>query len=115
MKIKDYIDEEVHTKNIGGSKSGETLTSYGLTIYKIKKFLFYQRKWRTVDEILSEVETHYRNPKPSTADTLKAHWNEHWIEHKIINGKSHFKMREDYREIFKNELMNEIMGRGGHC
>lgn len=70
--IEDHINDEIHLVNIGGSKGGETLTEYKLTIEKIKECLYFHPTGLTIEELLENVQTHYANPKPSTMATLRA-------------------------------------------
>lgn len=70
--IADHINDEIHLVNIGGSKGGETITEYKLTIEKIKECLYFHRTGLSIDELLDKVQTHYANPKPSTMATLRA-------------------------------------------
>ncbi|WP_157456954.1 hypothetical protein [Carnobacterium maltaromaticum] len=72
---------EWSNKNIGGSKSGETITDYSETIRKVKEFLA-SNGWSTLQQILDNCETHYANPEPSLRATLHQPWNKSWIESK---------------------------------
>lgn len=101
--ISRYIDEELHIQNVGGSKGGEILTPYKHTINKIKEYLFLRERWCSIEEILESIQTHYKNPKPSTVATLRANWNEDWVEYQWIDGKLCFRMKDEYREIYKKE------------
>lgn len=81
IRITDKI-EEWEKNNIGGSKGGETVTSYSNMIDKVKKFLAENER-SSIEEIVSgveEVRIHYKNPKTSLTATLKEKWNKHWIE-----------------------------------
>lgn len=81
-----------HAETVGGVKSGEGPTEYSITMDRIKDYL--QRKdWVTVDDIVVNVETHYRSPKASVGDTLKAHWNAEWCEHKKEGRKTYFRLK----------------------
>lgn len=89
--IKTYNEVQV-----GGVKSGESITDYSITIGNIKEFMERQTgKWFTVEEILEHCETHYKNPKPSVVATLKAKWNQDWCETKTENRKRYFRMRDN--------------------
>lgn len=93
--IRNYI-KPYHKDQIGGVKSGETITDYSITIDNIKDFLKYRKRgnWTTVAEILDHCETHYSNPKQSVRDTLQAHWNSNWCESKKEKGKMYFRYKE---------------------
>lgn len=98
--------KEYHKTQIGGVKSGETVTDYSVTIRNIKEFLYqmsYRKKksdgWVTVVEILEGCETHYANPKASVQSTLQAHWNSDWCETKIENRKRYFRLKKDASEV----------------
>lgn len=108
-KIADYINDEIHLVNVGGSKGGETLTTYKLTIDKIKAHLYFSNDWQSIEDILSKVETHYSNPKPSTMATLRAHWNQDWIEYQLIGNKQHYRMKEEYREKYWEEFRENLL------
>ena len=108
-KIADYINDEIHLVTIGGSKSGETLSPYKLTIEKIKAHLYFSKEWQSIEKILEEVETHYSNPKPSTIAALRAHWNKEWIEYQLIDKKPHFRMKEEYREKYWAEYQEQLV------
>ncbi|MEK3956100.1 MULTISPECIES: hypothetical protein [unclassified Psychrobacillus] len=83
-----------HKETIGGVKSGEGPTEYSVTIEKIKDYL--QRKdWVTVDDIVVNVETHYKNPRASIGTTLKASWNASWCERKKEGRKTYFRLIQD--------------------
>lgn len=102
--IADCINDEIHLVNIGGSKGGETITEYKLTIEKIKECLYFHRTGMTIDELLDNVQTHYTNPKPSTMATLRAKWNEDWLEIFTTEDKKlKYRMKESYREGYWEE------------
>lgn len=101
--IADQINEEIHLVNIGGSKGGETLTEYKLTIEKIKECLYFHRAGLTIEELLDKVQTHYANPKPSTMATLRAKWNEDWLEIYTEDKTLKYRMKESYREEYWEE------------
>lgn len=98
--IEDHINDEIHLVNIGGSKGGETLTEYKLTIEKIKECLYFHPTGLTIEELLENVQTHYANPKPSTMATLRAEWNEVWLEIVKEDKKLIYRMKESYREDY---------------
>lgn len=98
--IADRINDEIHLVNIGGSKGGETITEYKLTIEKIKECLYFNRTGLTIDDLLDNVQTHYANPKPSTMATLRAKWNEDWLEIFTEDKKLKYRMKESYREEY---------------
>lgn len=96
IRIRKHI-KEYHQTQVGGVKSGEGVTSYSLTMDGIKEFMrdTKQGAWVTVDEIIEQCETHYRNPKPSVLATLKEKWNQDWCESKIENRKRYFRFHSD--------------------
>ena len=101
-KQKGYGNIRKHIKDYnlaqpGGVKSGEAVTDYSVTIKRIKHYLLYRKggKWTTLDEILEHCETHYVNPKPSVAATLKAKWNENWCEIKVMNGIRYYRCKKE--------------------
>lgn len=108
-KHRNYIteaierDKELHLINIGGVKGGESITPYKNTIDKIKHLLHRNKDGLTIDEILSQVQTHYTAPKPSVAATLRKSWNEEWCECERVNGEQIYRMRETYRDIYWQE------------
>lgn len=102
-RISDYIDEKLDSLNVGGVKGGETITPYKNTIDKIKHLLHRNKDGLTIDEILSQVQTHYTAPKPSVAATLKKSWNEEWCECERVNGELIYRMKETYRDIYWQE------------
>lgn len=103
--IERYINETLDSINIGGVKGGETITRYKNTIDKIKHCLYFEKNGLTIKELLDRVETHYTNPKPSTAATLRAHWNLEWCEHveREEDGEWVYRMKEECREPYWNE------------
>lgn len=89
---RDYIRRQIEhysNNNVGGSKSGETITRYSDMISKIKKYMKRQG-WITVDKILEDFETYYAQPKSSLTSVLR-NFNTGWCETKIINGKRFFR------------------------
>jgi len=86
--IKDY-----HESQTGGVKSGQHETDYSIMIKNIRRILEIERRfgnsegWVTIDKILEDCETHYRNPKPSVMATLKKSWNRAWCETMWVDGK----------------------------
>lgn len=99
LRIRKHIKEH-HLTQVGGVKSGEGVTSYSLTIDAIKAFMRDTRQsdWVTVDEIIANCKTHYKNPKPSVMATLKEKWNQDWCESKVEGRKRYFrhiKIREE--------------------
>ena len=111
---KRIIEKEKHlvSINVGGVKGGESITPYKNTIDKIKHCLYFEKNGLTIKEILERVETHYANPKPSTAATLRAHWNVAWCEYvERADGAMVYRMKEEYREPYwkeYRELSSEI-------
>lgn len=106
--ILNNVKEEIHSVNIGGSKGGDTITEYKLTIEKIKECLYFHKNGLTIDVLLEKVQTHYSNPKPSTAATLRAHWNDNWIEFtKDENGQIVYKMKLSFRESYREQLKED--------
>ncbi|ANS52165.1 hypothetical protein BM86_17645 [Bacillus thuringiensis] len=92
--IRNYI-KGYHETQIGGVKGGEDATEYSIMIANIKDFLYYRKRWTSIEEILNYCETHYSNPKPSLIATLQAKWNNDWCEHKRDNGKVYFRLAGD--------------------
>lgn len=79
---------------VGGVKSGESITDYSITMDKVKEFLSeHHETWFTVDKILESCETHYSNPKRSLTATLQEKWNEGWVETTVINRRRHFRIK----------------------
>ena len=75
-------------------KKGEGVTSYSITIDKIKAYMRSREDdWVTVDEILEHCETHYRNPRASVTATLKEKWNQDWCETKLENRRRVFRIK----------------------
>ncbi|WP_342472376.1 hypothetical protein MHH70_01805 [Metasolibacillus sp. FSL H7-0170] len=105
INILDRVNKEIHSINVGGSKGGETITEYKLTIEKIKECLYFNSKGLTIDELLEKVQTHYSNPKPSTMATLRADWNKEWIEIVDEGGKLVYRMKESYRNDYWKKYM----------
>lgn len=91
--IRNYI-KDYHATQIGGVKGGEGVTDYSIMIANIKNYLGFrkQKKWVSIDEILTYCETYYANPKPSLIATLQAKWNNDWCECKRENGKMYFRI-----------------------
>lgn len=94
--IKDYSAGQV-----GGVPSGEAITDYSVTMYRIKEWMASREArrlrdgWVTVDEILESCSTHYASPKASLMQTLQAEWNESWCDTKKENGKRYFKLVDE--------------------
>lgn len=89
--IRDSI-RPFHETNIGGVKAGEAETDYSNTIKEVKEYLS-RNGWSTIDDILSNVGTHYANPKPSLIATLKQSWNADWIDTKLENKKWYYNLK----------------------
>lgn len=78
--------QEWEKDNIGGSKGGETITSYSNMINKVKSYLS-NNGWSTVEDIIDnvpEVSNHYKSPKASLVATLRERWNSHWCTTKRV-------------------------------
>ena len=113
--IRKWIREH-NELTIGGSKSGDTVTEYSLTRERIQSFM-KERDWVTVDDILKEVKTHWKNEKSSLAADLRAPYNKDWCEWKRVGRTTHYRyiigsknidLRRNAREI--NSIIN---GKGG--
>lgn len=79
---------------LGGVKSGESITDYSLTMDTVKEFLSeHHDTWFTVEMILESCKTHYKNPKASLTSTLQEKWNEDWVETAIIDRRRHFRSK----------------------
>lgn len=79
---------------IGGVKSGESVTDYSITMDKVKEFLSeHHETWFTADMILESCETHYKNPKRSLTATLQEKWNQEWVETTVINRRRYFRSK----------------------
>lgn len=98
-----YLHEEQKTWVKGGSNGGGYVTTYKLTISRIKEYLKRQRYgfngkekedggWRTINEILEYCETHYQNPKSSLAKALQD-FESDWCEVKKENGRLFFRFK----------------------
>ena len=93
QRIRRQIREH-HESQVGGVKKGEGVTSYSITIDKIKAYMRSRDgEWVTVDEILEHCETHYRNPKASVMATLKEKWNQDWCETKMEHRRRFFRLK----------------------
>lgn len=101
-RIRRYI-KDYHAEQIGGVKGGESESVYKITIRGIKRYLKDESlrrgirgedSWLTIDEILAHCETHYKNPKPALAATLKESWNEDWVETKVEKRKRYYRYRQ---------------------
>ena len=93
QRIRRQIREH-HETQIGGVKKGEGVTSYSITMDKIKDYMRSREgDWVTVDDILDHCDTHYRNPKASVMATLKEKWNQDWCETKLENRRRYFRMK----------------------
>lgn len=79
--LRKNIKYDFHSLTVGGVKSGDGITEYSLMIENIKNVLRYQN-WISIDELLNNVETYYKNPKTSLIATLKAEWNKDIFEMK---------------------------------
>lgn len=105
-----YYTSNLTAKQVGGVTSDEMFSPYKATIHNIKQFMSrakhrtYHKEvgqgWVTVDDILTEVESHYSNPKPSIMATLQEEWNKDWIETKRFKNKRYFK----FKGVFRNDL-----------
>lgn len=93
---------EVFSKDqIGGSKGGETMTSYKYTINSIKKCLREESRWHacngdgwmTVDQILEICETHYAKPRTSVMQILRFDSNQTWCESKKVGRTCYFRYK----------------------
>lgn len=94
-RIRDY-----HETQIGGKKSGETMTDYKATIEKVKRYLTMNRRgeWTKIDKILEYCETHYSSPKPSLSKALREFEHE-WCEVTKIKNKLHFRSKASVRAV----------------
>lgn len=79
---------------VGGVKSGESITDYSITMDRVKEFLSeHHGTWFTADAILESCETHYKNPKQSLTATLQEKWNQEWVETSVIDRRRHFRSK----------------------
>ncbi|AWO74949.1 hypothetical protein C1N76_10900 [Geobacillus thermoleovorans] len=85
FKWEDYLYEEQKTWVKGGVNNGGHVTPYKLTIKKVQEYLYWQRDWKSIREILEHCETHYAHPKPSLTKALLDFEND-WCEAKKENG-----------------------------
>lgn len=81
---KRPLSEKVTEANllaVGGSKSGDTITPYKLTIQRVKTFL-EENPRSTAKEIIENVETHYKGKTPhaTLASELRMRYNHNWCE-----------------------------------
>lgn len=91
---------------IGGSKGGETMTSYKYTLNSIKKCLReelrkYEYKndgWMTVDQILESCETYYAKPRTSVMQILRFDDNKTWCESRKVGRVCYFRYKETLRK-----------------
>lgn len=76
--ITDLITESNYMA-VGGSKSGETITPYKLTIQRVKAFLADNPR-STAKEIIENVDTHYKGKTPAAtlAKELRMYYNREW-------------------------------------
>ncbi|KGL43591.1 hypothetical protein [Listeria newyorkensis] len=105
---------EVFSKDqIGGSKGGETMTSYKYTINSIKKCLREESRWHacnndgwmTVDQILEVCETHYAKPRTSVMQILRFDANQIWCESKKVGRTCYFRYKTTLSSI--DEMQRE--------
>lgn len=85
----------------GGSSGGGYVTTYSLTMMRIKEYLENELQtrrtrdregWRTTNEILDDVTTHWSSPKPSLAHALRE-FEQDWCEWRKQGGKLEFRFR----------------------
>lgn len=97
---------------IGGSKGGETMTSYRYTVNSIKKCLReeswkYEYKndgWMTVDQILVSCETHYAKPRQSVMQILRFNDNKTWCESKKVGRTCYFRYKSTLSNMDESHL-----------
>lgn len=72
---------EANMLAIGGSKSGDTITPYKLTMQRVKAFL-EENPRSTAKEIIENVETHYKGKTPhnTLANELRMRYNHSWCK-----------------------------------
>lgn len=98
-RIDDHIRESLvpqHKELPGGHAGGGYVTTYRLTIDRVKSYLrtcALRNKndgWVTIKDILDHCETHYSAPKPSLSKALREFEND-WCETKKEGGKLWFR------------------------
>ena len=83
--IRKSIDEDYHSRTIGGVKNGDIPSRYAEMINDVKSFMVDVNDWVSVSDILDNVEKcnkYYARPRPSLMSTLRESWNLDWCEHK---------------------------------
>ncbi|WP_074955504.1 hypothetical protein [Alicyclobacillus macrosporangiidus] len=94
-----HLYEEQRYGPPGGHRGGGYVTSYRITMERIRNVLRWERNrrdsdgWLSVREICERVETHYANPRVSVARAL-LNFEHHWCESKREGGKLYFRLRE---------------------
>jgi hypothetical protein len=92
-RIRNRIREYNKTQ-VGGVKKGEGVTAYSITMDRIKEYMrSIEGEWVTVDKILENCKTHYKNPKRSVTSTLQEKWNQNWCETKVEKRKRYFRIK----------------------
>lgn len=98
--LRKHLHEEQRYGPPGGHRGGGYVTSYKLTMDRIRNVLEWERDrrdsdgWMTVRDICARVETHYANPRASVAKAL-LNFEHEWCESKYDNGKLYFRLRRE--------------------
>ncbi|MBC1798506.1 hypothetical protein HCA55_17340 [Listeria booriae] len=104
---------EVFSKNqIGGSKGGETMTSYKYTLNSIKnclreesrKYEYKNDGWMSVNQILESCETHYAKPRPSVMQILRFDANKTWCESKKVGRTCYFRYKSTMSNMDESHI-----------
>ncbi|MDT0112403.1 hypothetical protein QJV45_18205 [Listeria booriae] len=101
---------------IGGSKGGDTMTSYKYTLNSIKKCLReeslkYECKndgWMTVDQILESCETHYAKPRTSVMQILRFDANKTWCESRKVGRACYFRYKGTLSHVDELDMQQGI-------
>ena len=115
-EIREEYVKSYHETQISGVKSGQCATDYSVMVKNIKRVLEFEKRfrkgdgWVTIDKILEECDTHYKNPKPSLIATLRKNWNANWCETQRINGVFCVRLRDGCEDDALKILSSAIDG-----
>lgn len=94
--IRNSIDEDYHSRTIGGVKNGDIPSRYSEMIADVKSFMVEFNDWVSVSDILDNVEKcnkYYARPRPSLMSTLRESWNLGWCESKKEGRNVYFRYK----------------------
>lgn len=101
--LRNNLCDEQRIGVPGGHAGGGYVTSYSRTMERIRAYLEGERRrwrrdpregWRTVKDILEQVDTHYANPKSGVGNAL-VKWTPDWCEKRMQDRKWEFRSKSN--------------------